>query len=204
MKTDPKKKKMKKIICFITLSSILTTLSAQDFKKNSSVAQSHYATGKLQDAHFALQQMMQDLDITIGKEILKLFPAQLDTLSAIPKQQEVMSNSQFTGVTIEKNYGISHKKATLSVVINSPLLNSLNAYITSPLIAGYASDPNTRIVKVGSYKARLTKESEDEEYKLEIPMTNALLTLNISKSNEAEILAWAGSLPLEKMASLIR
>lgn len=29
-------------------------------------------------------------------------------------------------------------------------------------------------------------------------MTNALLILTLSKSNEAEILAWASSLPLEK------
>ncbi len=96
------KRKMKKIICYIALSCIITTLSAQDFKNNISQAQTHYTTGKLQDAHFALQQMMQDLDITIGKEVLKLFPLQLDTLSAINKQQEVFGNSQFTGVTIEK------------------------------------------------------------------------------------------------------
>jgi hypothetical protein len=195
---------MKKIICYIALTCIITSLSAQDFKKNISQVQSHYTTGKLQDAHFALQQMMQDLDITIGREVLKLFPLRLDTLSAIPKQEEVFGNTQFTGVTIEKNYGITNKKATLSVVINSPLLNSLNAYITSPLMAGLGSDPNTRIVKVGHYKARLTKEAEEDQYKLEIPMTNALLTLTVLKSNESEILAWAGTLPLEKMASLIQ
>lgn len=195
---------MKKLICYIAVSFSITTLTAQDFKKNISQAQNHYTAGKLQDAHFALQQMMQDLDITIGKEVLKLFPLQLDTLLAITKQQEVFGNSQFTGVTIEKNYGVTTKKATLAVVINSPLLNSLNAYITSPLLAGLGSDPNTRIVKVGQYKARLTKESEEDQYKLEVPMTNALLTLTVSKTNEAEILAWAGSLPLEKMASLIQ
>lgn len=195
---------MKKSICYIVLSCIITSLSAQDFKKNISQAQTHYSTGKLQDAHFALQQMMQDLDITIGKEVVKLFPLRLDTLSAIPKQQEVVGSSQFTGVTIEKNYGSTAKQATLSVVINSPLLISLNAYITSPLIAGFGADPNTRIVKVGSYKARLTKEPEEDQYKLEIPMTNALLTLTVSKTHEAEVLAWAGNLPLEKMASLIQ
>lgn len=195
---------MKKIICYIALSCIITSLSAQDFKNNISQAKNHYSTGKLQDAHFALQQMMQDLDITIGKEVLKLFPLQLDTLPVITKQQEVFGSSQFTGVTIEKNYGITDKKATLSVVINSPLLNSVNAYITSPLMASYGADPNSRIVKVGHYKARLTKEPEEDQYKLEIPMTNALLTLTVSRTNEAEILAWAGSLPVEKMASLIQ
>ncbi len=71
-------------------------------------------------------------------------------------------------------------------------------------MVGYASDSNPRSIKVVSYKARLTKESEEDQYKLEVPMTNALLTLTVSKTNEAEILAWAGALPLEKMASLIQ
>ena len=192
---------MKKIICYILLSATVTSISAQDFKKNMTQAQSHYTSGKLQDAHFALQQMMQDLDITTGKEVLKLFPTVLDTLTALPKQQEVYGNSQFTGVTIEKNYGITQKKATLAVVINSPLLNSLNAYITSPLLTG---DPNTRIVKIGQYKARLTKESEEDHYKLEVPMSNALLTLTVSKTTESEILTWGNTLPLEKIAVLIK
>lgn len=69
---------------------------------------------------------------------------------------------------------------------------------------GYASDPNTRIVKVGSYKACHTIEPEEDQYKLKVPMTNALITLTVSKTNEAEILAWAGGLPLEKMASLMQ
>lgn len=192
---------MKKIICYILLSVTVTGISAQDFKNNMTQAKSHYTAGKLQDAHFALQQMMQDLDITTGREVLKLFPTVLDTLTALPKQQEVYGNSQFTGVTIEKNYGITQKKATLAVVINSPLLNSLNAYITSPLLTG---DPNTRIVKIGQYKARLTKESEEDHYKLEVPMSNALLTLTVSKTTESEILAWGNTLPLEKIAVLVK
>lgn len=71
-------------------------------------------------------------------------------------------------------------------------------------MAGYASDPNTCIVKVGYYKTGLTKESEENHYELEVPMTNALLSLTVSKTNEAEILAWAGGLPSEKMASLMQ
>lgn len=54
--------------------------------------------------------MMQDLDITIGKEVLKLFPTSLDTLTPIPKEENVSGSSQFTGVTIEKIMGILVKK----------------------------------------------------------------------------------------------
>ncbi len=74
----------------------------QDFKKNIVTAQTNYTSGNLQDAHFALLQMMQDLDITIGKEVLKLFPAALDSLPSVGKADNVYGSSQFTGVTIEK------------------------------------------------------------------------------------------------------
>jgi len=190
----------------ILLALLLTSLTyAQDFKKNIATAQNSYSSGKLQDAHFALLQMMQDLDITIGKEVLKLFPTSLDTLTPVPKEENVSGSSQFTGVTIEKNYGHVSKKAALNVVINSPLLNTLNAYINAPLMAGFGGDPNTKIVKVGNYKARLNKEDDEQNtYRLEIPLSNALLSLKINNSSEAELISLASQLPIGKMASLIQ
>lgn len=196
---------MKHTFIIIVSMAFATISAAQDFKKNIATAQTNYTAGNLQDAHFALLQMMQDLDITIGKEVLKLFPASLDSLTAVGKTDNVYGSSLFTGVTIEKNYGQFAKKASLNVVINSPLLNTLNAYISSPLMAGFAGDPNTKIVKVGSYKARLNKEADEENtYRLEVPLSNALLSFKISNSNEAEIMALATQLPIAKMASLVQ
>lgn len=190
----------------ILFALLLTSLAhAQDFKKNISTAQTSYSSGKLQDAHFALLQMMQDLDITIGKEVLKLFPSTLDSLQAIPKEENVSGSSQFAGVTIEKKYGLFSKKAELNLVINSPLLNTLNAYINSPLMAGFGGDPNTKIVKVSNYKARLNKEGDEQNsYRLEIPLSNALLTIKVNNSSETELMAWAANLPIAKMAGLIQ
>lgn len=196
---------MKKTYSIIFALLVTSLVHAQDFKKNISSAQTSYNTGKLQDAHFALLQMMQDLDITIGKEVLKLFPASMDSLTSTQKEESVAGSSQFTGVTIEKQYGVLNKKATLHVVINSPLLNSLNAYINSPMLAGFGGDPNTKIVKVNNYKARLTKEDDEQNaYRLEIPMSNALLSLKINNSTEAELISLASQLPIAKMAHLVQ
>ncbi len=91
------------------------------------------------------------------------------------------------------------------MVINSPLLTTLNAYISSPLMAGFGGDPNTKIVKVGGYKARLNKDADEENtYRLEVPLSNALLSLKINNSSEAEIMALATQLPIAKMASLVQ
>ncbi len=196
---------MKKTYSIVFALLITTLANAQDFKKNITTAQTNYNSGKLQDAHFALLQMMQDLDITIGKEVLKLFPPSMDSLPSVQKEETVSGSSQFTGVTIEKKYGLFAKKASLNVVINSPLLNALNAYINSPMLAGFGGDPNTKIVKVSNYKARLTKQDDEQNaYRLEIPMSNALLSLKINNSSEAELLALASQLPIAKMAGLVQ
>jgi len=196
---------MKKTYSILFALLVTTLVHAQDFKKHITTAQTSYTAGKLQDAHFALLQIMQELDITVGKELLKLLPAAMDSLQSVPKEETVSGNSQSTGVTIEKNYGLFTKKATINVVINSPLLNTLNAYINSPLMAGFGGDPNTKMVKVGNYKARLNKDDDEQNtYRLEIPLSNALLSLKINNSSEAELMSLASQLPIAKMASLIQ
>lgn len=196
---------MKKTFIILTTTLICSFIMAQDFKKNITTVQNSYKAGELQDAHFALLQMMQDLDITIGKEVLKLFPASMDSLQAVPKEENVFGSNQLAGVTIEKKYGLYAKKGELSIVINSPLLNTINTYINSPLMAGFSSDPNTKIVKVGNYKAKLIKENDEQNnYALEIPLSNALLTLKITNSSENELLSMASTIPIAKMASLVQ
>lgn len=70
-------------------------------KKIATAQTSHYH-GKLQDVHFALCQMMQELHISIGKKVLKLFPASTDSLQLVLQEENVSGSSQFASVTTEK------------------------------------------------------------------------------------------------------
>jgi hypothetical protein len=108
---------MKKIIIIL---SIFITLSAraQEFKKSVTTAKSSYASGKLEDAHFALQQSLQELDIVIGKEVLKLLPPRMDTLKVNTKDDNVTGNISFVGATIRRTYGMGNKKAEVEIVNN--------------------------------------------------------------------------------------
>ena len=59
--------------CFILLALFVTLQGisqALNFKTDIATAKSSYSSGKLEDAHFALQQSMQEIDIIIGKEVL--------------------------------------------------------------------------------------------------------------------------------------
>jgi hypothetical protein len=200
---------MKNLLILSFIMVIATAANAQqDFKKDVATAKASYKSGKLEEAHFALQQMLQELDITIGKEVLKLFPEKMDTLKANPKEDNVSGNVSFVGATIHRSYGAGTKKANIEIVNNSPFLGTLNAFLTSPILAGLGSDGKTKVLKIQGYKSRLTKEDNGEastpSYKLEIPFSNALVTLNVDNSKEAEIVAMANTLPLEKIAKLIQ
>lgn len=199
---------MKKIFILSIVLAATTVANAQDFKKYVATAKTSYTAGKLEDAHFALQQTLQDLDVTIGKEVIKLFPQKMDTLQANLKEDNVTGNISFVGATIHRTYGLGTKKAEIEIVNNSPLLGSLNAILTNSFLAGLGSDGKSKVLKVQGYKSRLTKEDNSEtnipSYKLEIPLSNALITLNVNNTSENEILSFANSLPLEKIAKLIQ
>lgn len=198
---------MKKLFILSLVLVAVTYADAQDFKKEVATAKTSYGSGKLEDAHFALQQMLQELDITIGKEVLKLLPTNMDTLKVNSKSDNVTGNVSFVGATIHRDYGLGSKKADIEIVNNSPMLTALNAFLTSPLLAGIGSDGKSKVLKIQGYKSRLTKEEGSDNttsYRLEIPFANALITFHVNNTNENEIVNMANTIPLDKIAKLIQ
>jgi hypothetical protein len=199
---------MKKYILTFTILSVFTSLSyAQDFNKNLSTAKASYVGGKLEDARFAMQQMLNDIDILVGKELLKILPLKFDALSSNAKSDNVTANTGFTGVLVHRDYGTTGRTATLDIMSNSPLVASLNAILSIPFV-GNSGDGTQKIIKVQGYKAILQK-SEDTEtskvnYTLQIPMNSTLITLVGNDSNEAEITKWANSLPIAQIAKMVQ
>lgn len=204
---------MKKIfILSIVLVSAVFAKAQNNINKELATAKTSYKAGKLEDAHFALQQSLEELDILIGKEVLKQLPEKMDTLKVVSKEDNVAGNVSFVGATVHRRYGLGNKKAEIEIVSNSPLLGTLNAFLTNPMLARLGSDGNSKVLKIQGYKSRLTKETDSEanatnnatNYKLEIPFGNALVTLNVNNSSESEIIAMANTIPLEKVAKLIQ
>lgn len=192
---------MKKIFILSIAILSIATVNAQDLKKQITTAQTSYAAGNLQETHFALQQMMQEIDLSIGKEILKLLPVKFDTLKTVPSDDNVSANGML-GATTNRVYGGQTKKVEVQVMSNSPVAASLNTLLTSPY---FNNDGKTKNIKVQGYKARLTRDEEVKGYyTLEIPFANALLTIKVNASNETEITAFANSIPLGKLAALVQ
>lgn len=193
---------MKKcIIIFIGLLS--TSVYAQDFNKNLANAKSAYASGKLEDARFAMEQMLRDLDAAIGKEILKMMPAKMGAMNANAAEDRVTGGAGIAaGLFVHRTYGTGAKTANVEIINNSPLIAGLNAMLSLPMLGN--TDPNQKQVKVQGYKSLLRKEVDSQtgktNYELQTPFNNTLLTLKVNDTNEAEILGFANSIPLAKIA----
>ncbi|TDH29023.1 hypothetical protein EXU57_02815 [Segetibacter sp. 3557_3] len=198
---------MKRIFLSVLFVTLITSVYSQNFKTSIATAKTSYAAGKLEDTHFALQQMLQELDVTIGKEVLKLLPPKMDVLEQNTADDNVTGNVGFIGATIHRSYGKGDKTAKVEIINNSPLISTLNTFLTSPLLAGLGSNGNSKVIKVQGYKGRLTREEGENgksDYRLEIPYSNALVTVNVNNTSESEIVAMANSIPLEKIGKLIQ
>jgi len=195
---------MKKYFTFIIL-SVSVSAFAQDFDKNMATAKASYSSGNLEDARFAMEQMLRDLDVMIGKEILKMLPAKMGTLSANVADDNVTGGTGIAGLFVHRTYGVPPKMVVIDIMNNSPLISSLNALLSMPMM-GMGGDPNQKQVKVQGYKSILRKNQNTEtgktDYELQVPFNNTLLTLKADDTNEAEILNFANLIPLPKIAQV--
>ncbi|MHC2992853.1 hypothetical protein OB13_15140 [Pontibacter sp. HJ8] len=185
-----------------------TAANSQDFSKSMKEAQTAYASGDLSNSRFAMEQMLRNLDMEIGKEILKLLPAKMEDRTANVKDDNVTGSGggMGMGLYVHRTYGSEAKMTTLDIINNSPLINSLQAMLSIPFIAN-SGDGTQKVVKVQGYKAVLNKvegEGTKTGYELQIPLQNTLLTLRADDTQEDTILKMVNSLPLEKIAQMAK
>ncbi|GCC51011.1 hypothetical protein SanaruYs_12310 [Chryseotalea sanaruensis] len=196
---------MKKLLTLILL-TCATTVFAQ-FDTHLATAKAEYAKGNLEASRFAMQQLMTELDVQIGKEVLALLPTKMDALNANIINDNVTANTGLAGCLIHREYGSQEKEARIEIMSNSPLVASLNAILAMPFM-GNSGDGSQKVVKIGGYKSILQKsvdsETNVENYTLQIPMNSTLLTLYADKSNETEVLKWANTIPVDKIAKMVQ
>lgn len=196
---------MKKISTFIILISCSIAVVAQDFDKNIASAKSSYNSGDLENTRFALQQALHELDIVIGKEILKELPTKLGTATYNEKDDNVTGGAGMaTGLFVHRSYG-EQGGNSIDVINNSPLINSINAILAIPFI-GNSGDGMQKVVKIQGYKSVLNKNENETTgktgYTLQIPLNNTLFTIEMEDTNENEIQSLANTIPLSKIAQI--
>ena len=179
--------------------------SGQEFNKQLSAARSSYSANKLEDARFAMQQMLRELDIIAGKDILKLLPTKLEALPSNTPNDNVSGASGFAGIVIHRDYGSGDKTAAVDIIGNSPLMSSINAILSLPFV-GNSGDQ--KVIKLEGYKALLQKNTDSQtnktSYEIQLPINSSLLTLKADNSTEDEIKKFAASIPVAKLVKTLQ
>jgi hypothetical protein len=190
----------------------LATGNPEAFKKLAGDARSQYDAGKLDDSRFALQQMLAELDMVIGKEVLKALPATMMGKAAVAKQDNVTGASGFFGVVIHREYGKEYNSAdttenrniNIDIISNSPLISSINALLSLPLIGNTGDN---KVIKIAGYKALLTKTSghnDEVNYDMQLPMGSSLITLKAPGATQEQVAQMANSLPVQEIAKMLQ
>jgi hypothetical protein len=181
----------------------------QDFSKSVASARSAYTAGNLEDARFNMENALRDIDIVIGKEILKVLPASLGSMASNTKDDNVtgMSGGLAGGLYVHRTYGKpTERNAVLDIISDSPLMAGVNAILSMPMIMN-TGDANQKVVKIQGYKSLLTRQTNEtgqtSGYDVQTPFGNSMLTLHCTGAfTEAEVTQLANGLPLEKIIKL--
>lgn len=198
---------MKKLTLFI-LSLLLSAAGlSQDFDKNIATAKNAYAGGNLEDARFAMQQMLNDLDMAIGKEVLKMLPTKMGASASNSANDNVTANTGLAGVIIHRDYGTAEKQISLDLMSNSPLVASINAILSIPFM-GNSGDGTQKVIKIDGYKGMLQKNVDEEtkktDYTLQVPIGSTLLTFTAPNTSEDEMIRMANTIPLSDITKLVQ
>jgi hypothetical protein len=189
------------IICFV----VQFQSHSQDISASLSEAKSSYSSGSLDDARFALEQALQQIDQAIGKEILKILPTNLSGMEFLEQEDNVVgTNLGFAGLFVDRNYGQEEKSASIDIIGDSPLMAGLNAMLALPAIMTQGDGDQKRI-KVDGYKSLLQKETSSEgavSYTVQIPANSTLISLNVNGYTENEVISMANTIPVAQIVKL--
>lgn len=198
---------MKKTSIICILISVSTIGHAQDFSKNIATARTSYSAGNLEEARFAMQQMLTDLDMAIGREVLKMLPEKMGALSSNSANDNVTSNTGLAGVIIHRDYGAGDKAYNLDLMGNSPLVASINAILSIPFI-GNSGDGTQKIIRIDGYKGMLQKSVDDTtkqtDYTLQVPIGSTLLTFTAPNTTEDQVVKMANTIPLSQITKMVQ
>jgi hypothetical protein len=195
---------MKKIITLITIAVFaISGIQAQNVSGQLNEAKSAYNSGDLHSARFALQQALNELDIAIGAEILKLLPTKMADMPYSETDDNVTATTMgFTGIFVSRSYHLDESKhASLQIISDSPLLGSLSAILALPV---FGADPNQKRVRIGGYRGLLQKSegsTGEVSWDLQLPVGSTLLTFNVvGVSDEKAVTDMANTIPVEQIS----
>jgi len=173
---------------------------AQDVEQRLDEAKSAYSSGDLENARFALQEALNEINKAIGKEILEKLPTSIGGMETVENSDNVTgTNMGFAGLYVNRDYKDENRDAEFQIISDSPLMGSISALLGMSVFM--AADPNQKRIKVDGYKALMTRsENEDgstASREVQLPFSNSLLTFLVNGDvSEKEMESMMNEIPV--------
>jgi len=204
---------MKKLIFFLFIAFIGLRVTGQNqaetFIKE---AQDFLVKKDYKQAQLSLQDAINDINMMIARQVAELLPAEINGLKADGDAEISGAGMGMLGggMQITKKYrneAKSENDAEVQIIANSPMLASLNMYVTNPGMLG----PGYKSVRVGSTRAIAKTDLEDSDNgakkratEIQIPLNQTMITINTNGfATEQDELAFANKLDVEKIRTVL-
>lgn len=165
-------------------------------------------TKEYKQAILSLQDAINDINMMVAKQVADSLPAEINGLKA-EGEAEVSAAALGMiggGMQIIKRYRNETKTdndAEVQIMANSPMLATLNMYLTNPSVLG----PGYKSVRVGSNRAIAKTDMQDDgngnktrSTEIQIPLGQTLITIRLNGfATEQDELAFATKLKLDKI-----
>jgi hypothetical protein len=199
---------MKKILIIIVLAvAAMPLFSQNNIESSLNEARQAYKDGKLEAARYALQQALNEVDLAMAQEILKMLPQKMGNMSFSDEDETVGSASiGFAGLFVSRTYRQGEdQSANLQIIADSPMLAGINAILSLPMIG---NDPNMKRIRIAGYRGLLNKNTDQDgntSWDLQIPFGSSLMTINFQGINdEKQVMSMAESVQIDKIAKFIQ
>ncbi len=217
---------MKRFLTFVFLISFMSSFAQQkpaavsakpgalgaDYPKYLTASRDAYKKNDLEDTHYNLMLTLQQLDMKIGEEVLKVLPDNMDSLKGNKDHDNVAAmTGSVIGTAIHRDYGTVNI-LEVDVMSNSPLVSMLNGFINNPLLANMGG---RKAMKVDGYKGSYTYEVRDltdasgkvtkqPVAEMQIPVSTSLVTIKATGLSEDVFIKMMNTVPVSKIADLLK
>jgi hypothetical protein len=203
---------MKKLAFFLLFSCMYLQLSAQNqIDTYIKEAQGYLVKKDYKQAQLSLQDALNEINNLLAKQVGDLFPAEINGLKADgdAETSAAAMGMMGGGMQISKKYrnDATKQDAEIQIMANSPLLASLNMFLTNPSMMG----KEYKSARVGSNRAILKSEMEDGDNgkkirstEIQLPLGQTLILIHTNGfATEQDELAFANKLDLEKIRAAL-
>lgn len=196
---------MKSIITILAVVAFGFAMQAQQVEEKLKEASGAYKAGNLENARFALQQALTEINQAIGREILALLPESLDGMHKVEEGDDVTGSGYgFAGLFVSRDYQGEGKESSVEIISDSPLLAGINAMLSMPVFLG--ASPDQKRIKIDNYKALMTRNQDTDgvvSWDIQMPFSSSMLSFRCSGiESEKEVTALVNQLPVDKIVKM--